>query len=280
MCTVILDVPELENAPVRMLAVRDEDPARAWDPPGEWWPDAHPGVIGVRDRRAGGAWLAAVGPVDETPEGHGSAADRGASRIAVLLNRGEPVASRPGVPRPGVPLASRGGIVLDAVSGRAPADPPGTAAFNLVEVSAGSASVSAWTGDALRRTDLPPGIHMLAHDGVDDPGTARIARWLPEFAALGEDALRESTRGDGAHGTGSFAHWRSRWVALLARSTELGPEDDRAIIRDNRPHGYPTLSLLVCAAEVGPEGVDLVSATLRTPGRWDSPEFGAPLALR
>ena len=54
MCTVIVHVPEDSTAAIRVLAVRDEDPARAWDPLGAWWPEL-PGVVGVRDTRAGGA---------------------------------------------------------------------------------------------------------------------------------------------------------------------------------------------------------------------------------
>ncbi|WP_370429006.1 NRDE family protein, partial [Microbacterium sp. NRRL B-14842] len=56
MCTVVIDVEVAGSA--RLLAVRDEDPAREWDALGEWWPEEYPGVIGIRDRRAGGAWLA------------------------------------------------------------------------------------------------------------------------------------------------------------------------------------------------------------------------------
>ena len=73
MCTVIVHVPSEPGAPIRLLAVRDEDPARAWDPLGPWWPDL-PSVSGVRDRRAGGAWLAA---------------DADAGRVAVILNRAD-----------------------------------------------------------------------------------------------------------------------------------------------------------------------------------------------
>ena len=69
MCTVVVRVPEPDGGPVRLLAVRDEDPARPWRPLGPWWPE-HPGVRGVRDDLAGGAWLAA----DD-------------KRLAVLLNR-------------------------------------------------------------------------------------------------------------------------------------------------------------------------------------------------
>jgi len=47
MCTVVIRVPEKPDDAVQVLAVRDEDPARGWDPLGESWPE-HPGIIGVR----------------------------------------------------------------------------------------------------------------------------------------------------------------------------------------------------------------------------------------
>jgi hypothetical protein len=232
MCTVIVRVPENPRVEAtRVLAVRDEDPARAWDPPGAWWPD-RPGVVGVRDARAGGAWLAT---------------DAAAPRLAVILNRRDV---------PGA-TASRGRVVLDAVAGRPPHDPR-TNGFNLVVVDAAGARVTSWDGDALRETRLAPGVHMVAHDDVDDTATPRIARWLPEFAAapsLGAE--------DGAAG----------WLTLLERTAALPPTDDRAIVRDNRPHGVPTLSLLVCTATVGPRGVDLAYGELDRPGIWNHPIF-------
>ena len=66
MCTVIIHVGESPSEPIRLVAIRDEDPARPWNPLGRWWPDTHSGVVGVRDVRAGGAWLAA------DPDGIGS----------------------------------------------------------------------------------------------------------------------------------------------------------------------------------------------------------------
>ena len=179
MCTVIVHVPETPGAPVRLLAVRDEDPARAW------WPES-PDVVGVRDRRAGGAWLAA---------------DPAAGRIAVILNRADIV------PDGDAPLESRGRIVLDAVGGAALETPPHTHGFNLVELTATGATVTMWDGDALRRVELAPGIHMIAHDDVDDPATARIAAWRDAFDApetVGEE-------------------WRERWLDTLERTSAVGP---------------------------------------------------------
>src|ERR1700710_291859 len=55
MCTVV--VRWSEGEPVQVLALRDELVGREFDDPGEWWPGL-PGVIGGRDRSAGGTWCA------------------------------------------------------------------------------------------------------------------------------------------------------------------------------------------------------------------------------
>ncbi|WP_396655360.1 NRDE family protein [Microbacterium sp.] len=231
MCTVIIRIPNSAAEPVRLIAIRDEDPARAWLPLGASWPDTHPGVVGVRDTRAGGAWLAA---------------DPARGRLAVLLNRADRST------RPESELVSRGGIVLSSVAGESPSGEPATHGFNLVEVDGSRVSVSMWDGEALRTEALEPGTHMLAHDDVDDPRTARIARWLPDF--------REAPAEGGA--------WWVPWLQIIERSAELPHDDDRTIVRDNRAFGYPTLSLLVCAAAVSPGAVDLRYAELPAPGQW------------
>lgn len=232
MCTVIIHVPEQPGEPTRLVAVRDEDPARPWNALGEWWPQ-RPGVTGVRDIRAGGAWLAA---------------DAGHRRLAVLLNRADesPLADNE--------FASRGGVVLDAVAGHPPADDPRTRGFHLVSVDDASARVITWDGRMLRTTELAPGTHMIAHDDIDDPHTARIARWLDDFRATPPE-------GGGA--------WWTRWLEIIARSAELGPDDDQAIIRDNRVHGYPTQSLLLCVASIGKDRVDVRYGELAEPGHWN-----------
>ncbi|MDR6867037.1 hypothetical protein J2Y69_001636 [Microbacterium resistens] len=232
MCTVVIEVGAGGSS--RLLAVRDEDPMREWDALGPWWPEQHPRVIGIRDRRAGGAWLAA---------------DPETRRLAVLLNRADVL----GLPEDQV--LSRGGIVLESVAGRSPSTADGalrTHGFNLLEVTPTGARVLSWDGSTLRETAVPPGVHMIAHDDLDDPDTARIARWLPAF--------RERVGGD--------APWPGAWLDLLAETAELDPADDRAIIRDNRPHGYPTQSLLFCLADVSSDGIEIRDETLPRPGHW------------
>lgn len=227
-----------------MLAVRDEDVTRAWDPPGEWWPEL-PGVTGVRDRRAGGAWLAARD-----------------DRLSVLLNRADPPSR---TPRPSAPPLSRGTLVLSDITGAGLGDAHLAEPFNLVSAHPGGVTVASWNGDSLAHHVLEPGMHMIAHHDVDDLRSARIREWLPEFAQL----------------AGAGEDWQKRWIELLTRTTQLPAEDDRAIIRDNHSHGFPTVSLLVCLAEIPFTGgqVRLESVTLQTPARWSEPTFvRAPLS--
>lgn len=239
-CTVVIDVSSVGRG-ARLLAVRDEDPHRPWDDLGEWWPDEYPGVIGIRDRRAGGAWLAA---------------DPAAGRLAVLLNRADVL------DLPDDRVRSRGSLALESVAGRSPdasepdALPLAMHGFNLLEVTPEASRVLSWDGVELRETAVPEGVHMIAHDDLDDPRTARIGAWLPRFAA----ALPSAS----GHG-----EWAERWIGVLGESAALSPEDDRAIVRDNHVHGYPTMSLLFCTAEVASGAVRVQSRVLARPGHWD-----------
>ncbi|GAA1944755.1 NRDE family protein [Microbacterium aquimaris] len=233
MCTVIVNVPDHPDDPTRLLAVRDEDPARPWNPLGAWWPERDGRIVGVRDARAGGAWLAA------RPD---------AGRLAVLLNRAD-ISERTDEE-----VASRGGLPLDAVQGVTLRDDPRTRGFNLVDVEGARVRVTSWDGRGLRSHDLAPGVHMLAHDDVDDEATARIAAWLNAFREASRTAPRED--------------WLGAWLDVLDVSSRLSPDDDRAIIRDNRPHGFPTQSLLLCAAEITASSVEVRYGELPEPAGW------------
>lgn len=237
MCTVIIRVPESAAEPTRLIAVRDEDPERPWNPVGAWWPETYPGVVGVHDVRAGGAWLAAA------PD---------ASRLAVLLNRADDGSL------PNDAVVSRGTLPLASVAGQTPDAAPRTRGFNLLEIGPDGSRVVSWDGATRRVTELGPGTHMIAHDDLDDPRTARITAWLPEFASAATDPGER---------------WWDEWIAVIERSAALAATDDRAIIRDHRHVGIPTLSLLVCVASVGADGVELRDAALPAPGTW------GPLAL-
>jgi len=229
-----------EDGVARLLAVRDENPAREWDALGEWWPESYPNVVGIRDRRAGGAWLAA---------------DASTRRLAVLLNRADTLGL------PGAEVRSRGALVLESVAGRSPEGSQRVHGFNLLEVNPAGARVISWNGETLSETPVSAGTHMIAHDDLDDPRTPRIAHWLPRFREM---AAAAATNTPDAAAT----PWWTPWVDLLAESTALSIDDDRAIIRDNRTLGYSTVSLLYAVAEVSSHGVTMRDHELPAPGCW------------
>lgn len=228
MCTVVIDVPQTAGEPVRLLAVRDEERDRPWRGLGPWWPE-HGGILGVRDDRAGGAWLA----VD--PE---------AGRLAVLLNR-QDLSSRSDDE-----VVSRGSIPLDAVGAGIP-ERPSTRGFNLVEVDADGAHLVEWDGLVARRSRIAPGTHMVAHHAVDDPATPRIGRWLDDFRRAG---------------IGHGDDWWMPWLDVVAHATS---DPSASVLRRDAHDGHVLESLLLCVATVGPDGVDVRQATPAEPGRWD-----------
>ncbi|WP_066521446.1 NRDE family protein [Curtobacterium ammoniigenes] len=254
MCTVVIRTDPGADWPVTMLAMRDESPSRPWDPPGAWWPDRDPTVRGVRDRSAGGAWLAASD----------------AAGLAVVLNRWEPVD-----PTAAGGWTTRGVLPLDAVIDGVEPNPAGeqptTRAFNLMRVAPdGAVTVTAWDGERVRRTALGPGVHMLTHGAPDDPAVARIAAWLPAFREAPPTTppvsgpLEEIARIDDEPDP-----W-TPWFRTLVASTADGPHAATSLLRDNDgPEGrFATLSIV--AAAVRPGRVVLQHARLAEPGRIDA----------
>lgn len=254
MCTVVVRVDPGSDWPVTMLAMRDESPTRPWDPPAAWWPERDPALRGVRDREAGGAWLAASD-------------DAG---LAVVLNRWEETPATDGT------WTTRGVLPLDALQGAVPGRDgtvPTTRAFNLVQATATGASVVSWDGEHVRTTDLGPGVHMVTHGEPDDPAAPRIGRWLDVFRAAEApsgppvlapfDELRAADAGtDAGDGWGP-------WFRVLADSAALPADDPDAILRDTvEPEGhFATLSIV--AAAVGPGRTVLQHARLADPGDID-----------
>lgn len=254
MCTVVVRVDPGAEWPVTVLALRDESPERPWDPPAAWWPDRDPGVTGVRDRSAGGAWLAASD----------------AAGLAVVLNRSEPVPSDDGT------WTTRGVLPLDAVAdGSLPGSDgtlPTTRGFNLVRATADGAEVVTWDGTEVRTRVLDPGVHMVTHGEPDDPAAPRIDRWLADFRAvpaptgppvLGPfDELRATDTGDDPDGWGG-------WFGLLAASSALPSDHPDAILRDAVEAEGHVATLSIVAAAVGPGRTVLQHARLTEPGRLD-----------
>jgi hypothetical protein len=236
-CTVIVSFAPEAALPVILLGLRDEAVDRPWDPPGAWWPDLGPSVRGVRDREAGGAWLA----TNEAP-----------ARAAVVLNRHEQLTEPDGG------FTSRGVLPLQAVTGAltGPAH-PATRAFNLVSADATHVEFTRWDGEGVQTRELPAGIHMITHEGPDVPSVPRELRWLPEF--------RRATRPAGSLESGTW----DAWLAILRSSSHLATNDPEALFRSDTIDGHHYASLSVSLLALGADGVWLRHARLAEPGHLE-----------
>ncbi|MFC4010412.1 NRDE family protein [Nonomuraea purpurea] len=159
MCTLIVRT----GRPLTLMGVRDEFADRPWEGPGEHWPD-YPGVIGGRDLKAGGTWLA-VNPA--------------ARRAAALLN-GRGLAARE------TTKVSRGDLALRAACTGLPpdADLGRYDPFHLVLADLSGVRLLSWDGVRPSISQLPEGVSMVVNTGLD-PGSERVAAYLPRFR--GED---------------------------------------------------------------------------------------------
>jgi len=237
MCTLILGVDVVGPATVVAGANRDEDPARPSDPPGVLRHE--PRVVGGRDQRAGGTWLAV----------------REARAMVAMLNRRDDGVA-PAAPR------SRGLLALECagvtvagteLEGRALA----RAALDRTLASLGAhvyapcsmvfASPGAcWMlahepGRAPRVADIAAGWHVLTHTELDDPAEPRAARLLREIAAWRPRSPEEAMAGLAErlreHGEGSDAvcvHEGSM-VTVSSSRVWLAPGSARYIHTEGRP---------------------------------------------
>src|SRR5687767_3000357 len=115
-CTVLLRLAPGGPLPVVLGAIRDEFVARAWDPPAAHWPGTHPGLLGGRDERAGGTWLAL---------------DPARPAVAALLNAGKREEPEDEEPRP-----TRGTLALRILTdGGLPDDVSRYDLFHLLRVT-------------------------------------------------------------------------------------------------------------------------------------------------
>jgi len=213
MCTLVLLYRPGHAWPLIVAGNRDERLDRPWDPPGRHWP-GQPGVIGGRDRLAGGSWMAS----------------RDDGLVASVMNRSDTLG-------PAAGRRSRGELVLLAL-GQAGArqaahvlaghDPLLYRPYNLVVADRDGAWWVAHRSDAPGSTPacvpLEPGLHMLTAMDLDDAGCPRIRAHLPAFRRAPPPAPA----------TGDFGAWE----ALL--SADGG--DDPAAAMSRRAHaGFGTV---------------------------------------
>jgi Transport and Golgi organisation 2 len=223
MCTAIVSVDPA--GPVLLAGVRDELVDRAWEPPGQHWPD-HPGLIGGRDLQAGGTWLA-VAPA--------------ARRVACVLNaRGQATPEGSRQTRGVLPLRAADHGKLEG-AGLAVFDP-----FLLIIAEPGRAVLCSWDGVEFGERELPAGLHMVVNSGLDselrdarDHEQDRLAYYLPRLRAAPRPLPRPGDPVPQAWGA---------WLPLL-EGDGLGPEDPRALIvrrdlGDGRIWGTTSISLV------------------------------------
>ncbi|HEU5268078.1 MAG TPA: NRDE family protein [Jatrophihabitans sp.] len=157
MCTVVTRWEP--GAALRILAIRDEFISRDFDDPDEWWPE-QPGVVGGRDRQAGGSWCVT---------------DVAAGVTALVLNR---IERRTGTPSRGVlPLAA----VAAGANWPASVDHREMASFALVLAAPGGVSAWIWDATELTRVDLEPGTRLFTSRGIDGDDE-KSARYRQRFA--------------------------------------------------------------------------------------------------
>jgi len=204
MCTLILGVDVVAPGTLIAGANRDEDPARPSDPPAVL--SASPFVVGGRDRRSGGTWLAL----------------REGRALVAMLNR------RPSGPPPDAPR-SRGLLALDTACVPAPPGADTVALSRIAREAALAAlardSYAAFSmvfGSAVETwmiahepprpptvTPIGPGWHVLTHTELDDEDEPRAARLLQELAGWRPRSTDEALDGVAArlreHGSATAA---------------------------------------------------------------------------
>jgi hypothetical protein len=240
MCTVILLRRPGHAWPLLMAANRDERLDRASDPPAAHWPD-QPGVIGGRDRSAGGTWMA----LGET------------GVVAAVLNRPGSLGPAPGKRSRGeLPLAAASGPDAAAAAHRIAALPAADwRPFNLVVADSRRAMFLRGLGTGtIEATDLPEGITMVTAHDPNDPDSPRIRRHLPRF--------RASPAPEPAHDD-----WTA-WEALLADDTPDRVDGAAAMLNIAPLGGFGTVSSSLVALGAQGQATWRFCAGRPAPGRF------------
>ena len=213
-------------APLLLAANRDEDPARPSDGPRVLRGSPH--VVGGRDARAGGTWLAI----------------RERRAIVAILNRRPPAGPSP---PPARPVPSRGLLALD-VAAAGDGDPRVLAAAASLLLAADAYAPCSLViagpeaafvvhhrgGRDVRSIEITAGWHVITHEDLDDrgePRTRRLLEALDGFAPRSTDAALErlgallATHGE--DGLPPVCLHDGRMVTVSTARVVLGPGESR-----------------------------------------------------
>lgn len=206
MCFLLLHHRTRADAPLVLLANRDEDYARLFDAPG--WRDGPPRVLAPRDRRAGGTWLGVRedGLVAALTNRREAAAVTGTRSRGLLL---DDVLRHGAVHAPRGPARSESSVGAAAAAGAwalEHLEHEAYAGFNLLLADGQEAFVLRHAGSAAAGVSppgslvrLPPGAHVLTNlhdlDEVRAPaaGAPDAGEPLPELLARLERLAADST---------------------------------------------------------------------------------------
>jgi uncharacterized protein with NRDE domain len=192
MCVLVFGLGVLGPHSVVLATNRDEDPARPSEPPQVL--ASEPLVLGGRDARAGGTWLA-LRARDPEPA------------VAMLLNRRDPTPERAG-------RRSRGLLTLDVATSPEPRERALAEAAighyapcSLIWLSTSECwHLSIRPGRAPVLEPIAPGWHAITHFELDDTADPRagwalqrLAKWRP---ASGEEAEKRLAAIIASHGGG------------------------------------------------------------------------------
>jgi hypothetical protein len=244
-CTALISVDPGSRTPVLLLFARDEMADRAWRPPGRYWPD-RPLLVGGRDEREGGTWLAVR-----------SADDAGGPRVVCVLNGfGTHADPEKRLTRGQLPLIAASDTSISTL------DLPRYDPFHLLIANRLGISMLTWDGETLSDRELSPGTHLVSNRGLEAegdrlptaPGRAvtLIEARIKHFRPLLHDLPRpEPMPGRGLTTRQAWGAWMR-----LADGDGLDRSDVRALIgkHDWGEHGM-WLTSSVSLVAVGSGGV-------------------------
>ncbi|SEG66429.1 Transport and Golgi organisation 2 [Thermomonospora echinospora] len=238
MCTAVVGFDPSSPVPLLLAGVRDEFADRPWAPPGAHWPD-RPALLGGRDLRAGGTWLAV---------------DPDAPRVACVLNGRGRLAPEEG-------RASRGELPLRAAAdgGLGDLDLARFDPFHLVCAGLGGALLWSWDGHELAERKLGPGLHMIVNTGLEGGPATSVDPWeresevqMTERIAFFRPRLTAARRPEPRTGTTAGA-W-GEWLPLLDGGG-LDRADRRALVLTRRYEAGLWGTSSVSLVALSPQGV-------------------------